>query len=119
RGSSSRSSIGMAIDLSPLDPFLYAMQATRGFSYLIEEDYESAAEWAERGALGPGAHYLIGAIAVAAHELNGNHDKATRWLEQIRIRREDVSREHFFTAFPFSNEDVKERISQALKSAGL
>lgn len=118
RSDSGRSSVDAAITLSPLDPLLYAMQATRGFSHIIEGDYAAATEWVERGAQAPGAHFLIGAIAAAAHHLNGNEDRANYWADNVRGRRSDASIEHFFAAFPFSDEKVREKISRALKARG-
>lgn len=118
RGDSGLSSVDSAIALSPLDPLLYAMQATRGFACLIQGDYASAAEWAERGARSPASHFLIGAIAVAAHQLNGETDKAGYWAQNVRSRRVDASIEHFFTAFPFSDARVRQQISDALSAQG-
>jgi hypothetical protein len=94
------------------------MLATRGFAHLIQGDYAHAAEWAERGARSPGSHFLIGAIAVAAHHLNGDSDKAEYWAGNVRRRRDDASIEHFFTAFPFTDTRVRKEITQALKARG-
>lgn len=114
RGARARQSVTEAIELSPLDPFLYAMQTTLGFSYLVEGDFERAAAWADKGARAPGAHFLIGAVAVAAHELNGNHDTAKYWRKNVMARRADASVKHFFTAFPFSDPSVRSRLGAAL-----
>ena len=118
RGAQARASVREAIELSPLDPFLYAMQATLGLSYLVEEDYERAAVWAEKGARAPGAHFLIGAIAIAAHELNGDGAMADYWSRNVRARREDASLSHFFTSFPFSDPDFRARVAAALEKHG-
>lgn len=118
RGAQARASVTEAIRLSPLDPFLYAMQATLGLSYLIEGDFERAAAWAEKAARAPGAHFLIGAIAIAAHELNRDPTMAAYWSHNVRARREDASLNHFFTAFPFSDPDFRTRLAAALKQHG-
>jgi tetratricopeptide (TPR) repeat protein len=118
RGSAARASARLAISLSPLDPFLYAMQATQGFANLIEGDYAGAAEWAERGARSPASHFLIGAIAAAAHQLNGDAVRASYWTKNVRSRRADASIEHFFTAFPFSDQRVRQEIAGALAAQG-
>lgn len=119
RGTAARTTATTAIALSPLDPLLYAMQATLGLSYLLEGNYKHAADWAEKGARAPGAHFLIGAIAVAAHQLNGNESMANYWAENIRSRRSDVSAEHFFNAFPFSDMPARKKIGAALAKSGL
>lgn len=118
RGARARASVTEAIELSPLDPFLYAMQATRGLSYLVEGDFQRAALWAEKGARAPGAHFLIGAIAIAAHELNQDSAKADYWSRNVRARREDASLKHFFTAFPFSDPDLRAQLAGALGNHG-
>lgn len=118
RGAASRSAVTEAMELSPLDPFMYAMQATVGLSHLVEGDYEQAARWAEKGARAPGAHYLIGAIAVAAHQLNRDSERATFWRDNVKARRGDASIDHFFTAFPFSDGAVRARLEKALKQHG-
>jgi TolB-like protein/Flp pilus assembly protein TadD len=118
RGAESRASIDTAIALSPLDPFLYAMQSTLGLTYLLQGDFEKAATWAEKGARAPGAHFLIGAIAVAAHQMNANSEMAAYWAKNVRNRRADVSVEHFFTAFPFRDEKFRLGIEDALKKWG-
>jgi len=107
-----------ALALSPLDPLLYAMRATRGFAHLIQGDYAAAAEWAELGARSPASHFLIGAIAVAAHQLNGDAARADYWAKNVRRRRSDASIEHFFTAFPFSDARVRQELSAALEAQG-
>jgi DNA-binding winged helix-turn-helix (wHTH) protein/tetratricopeptide (TPR) repeat protein len=119
RGEKARACVDAGILLSPLDPLMYAMQAARGFSLIIDGDYQAAAEWAERAARAPGAHFLIGAIAVAAHQLNGDLTRSAYWLENVRTRRSDASIEHFFTAFPFSDEHSRESIARALADAGM
>jgi TolB-like protein len=118
RGEAARASVDTALGLSPLDPFLYAMQATRGFACLIQGDYAGAAEWAERGARSPASHFLIGAIAVAAHRLHGDLDRANYWTRNVRARRADASIEHFFKAFPFSDARVRQEIAAALAVQG-
>jgi len=108
----------LALALSPLDPMLYAMRATRGFAHMLQGDYADAAEWAERGARSPGSHFLIGAIAVAAHHLNGDDERANYWAENVRGRRADASVRHFFTAFPFVDARIRREISDALVARG-
>jgi TolB-like protein len=118
RGDKSRSGVNTAIALSPLDPFLYAMQSTLGLTHLLDGDYENAAHWAEKSARAQGAHFLIGAIAIAAHQLNGNAAMAKYWIDNVRARRSDASIDHFFTAFPFRDEEFRRKLRGALTEAG-
>lgn len=114
RGHQALGLVDKAMTLSPLDPFLYAMQATRAFAHVQDGDYPNAAKWAERGARAPGAHFLIGAIAVAAHALNGDGERAGYWARNVRTRRPDASIAHFFEAFPFKDTGVRDTFTKAL-----
>ncbi|MEQ9241380.1 winged helix-turn-helix domain-containing tetratricopeptide repeat protein [Roseovarius indicus] len=111
--------VGTAIELSPLDPFLYAMQATRAFAHLIDGDTEKAARWGEHAARTPGAHYLIGLIAAVAHEIHGDHKSAAYWARHASSRRPGASVDRFFKAFPFSDPALRRSISDALKRTGI
>lgn len=108
-----------AFALSPLDPFVYAMFGVRALSFVIAGEYNSAAEWAEKAARSPGAHFLIAMIAVLAYSLVNNPEKARFWVANVRARRPDASQHHFFASFPFDNDELRDRISHALSAYGL
>jgi DNA-binding winged helix-turn-helix (wHTH) protein/tetratricopeptide (TPR) repeat protein len=118
RGNEALLQVNKAIELSPLDPFLYAMQSVRGMAFVLEGDFENGAIWTDKGARAPGAHFLIGVIAAAAHQLNDDPVKADYWIRNARSRRNDASMEHFFTAFPFKTEALKNLWRAPLASAG-
>lgn len=108
-----------AVTLSPLDPFLYAMQAARGLAYLQLEDNDNAVLWAEKGARAPGAHFLIGAIAAMICKIAGDERKAAYWAKKIKERRPDASLKMFFDAFPFEDLEMRHLMKSALVSVGL
>jgi DNA-binding winged helix-turn-helix (wHTH) protein/tetratricopeptide (TPR) repeat protein len=110
--------VDLAMSLSPIDPMLYAMQATRALAHLEEGDRDSAALWADRAARAPGAHYLIGAIAAAIQELDGNTEHAARWASSVKSRRSDTKVADFFRAFPFENPDLRSTFAAALARHG-
>ena len=60
----------LAMTLSPLDPFRYAMLGTQTMSFINDENFETAAEWGLRAAQAPGAHYLMGMVAAMSLELS-------------------------------------------------
>ena len=111
--------VDTAFKLSPLDPFVYAMFGVRALSFVVEGDYKSAAEWAEKAARAPGSHFLIAMIAVTANSLNHNQETAQFWVNNIRSRRVDANQRHFFASFPFSNAEVRRKISDTLAICGL
>ena len=108
-----------AVTLSPLDPFLYAMQAARGLAYLQMEDYDNAVLWAEKGARAPGAHFLIGAIAAMICKIGGDEQKAGYWAQKIKERRPDASLKMFFDAFPFEDLKMRNLMASALVTVGM
>lgn len=107
-----------ALSRSPLDPLQYAMAATRALSHLQRGELPLAAVWAENAARSPGAHHLIGLIAVACHQLNGDEHAAARWADHTRDRTQALKRESFFRSFPFADLAVQSQISDALAAQG-
>ncbi len=118
RGDSALDQINKAIAFSPLDPFLYAMLATRGMAYMLRGDLENASVWVDRGARAPGAHYLIGAIAAAVNHMKGDQVRANNWARTVQDRRPDTSIQTFFKAFPFEDPSVRNSYANALASVG-
>lgn len=118
QGADGAEHIDLALSLSPLDPFRYAMLGVRGFTHILRGDYAAGAYWSDEAARSPGAHVLIAAIAVAAHRINGDDEKAMRWAKNVRERKPDLTREDFFRAFPFEHEEVRHRMERALSDCG-
>ena len=108
----------LAMSLSPLDPLLYAMQGTQAMSYLADEQFDEAAVWSERGALSTGSHYLLGMVAAASRQLQGDQARARHWVETTKSRRPDITIDRFFEAFPFQSGKNRDRIETALEKAG-
>jgi len=96
-----------AISLSPMDPFLYGFLGIRAFSYLADEDYENASDWAEKAALQPEALPVMDLLAAACCELVGHRDRSQQWLVKARLRNPSIDRNYFFQALPFGNTKVK------------
>jgi TolB-like protein len=117
-GRSGADDVDLALSLSPLDPFRYAMLGVRAFTYMQRGEDKEAARWAEESARAPGAHVLIAAIALAANALAGDRDRAGRWAANVRDRKPDLTQADFFRAFPFENPELRRRISNALTQFG-
>jgi TolB-like protein len=112
------SALDTALTLSPLDPLLYGMHGVRAQMLMQHEEYPAASRWAGRAAATPGAHYLIGMIAVAAHGLAGDHELAARWRKEVRRRRPDASARDYFTAFPTKDGRSRTLIAAELRRQG-
>jgi TolB-like protein len=113
-----RGHVDLAMRLSPLDPLLYAMTATRAFTHIALQEDQEAAQWADRAARSPGAHVLIAMIAVAAHSLAGDAVRASGWADFVRERDAGLSLREFFAAFPMRAEETKRRIAEGLARHG-
>ncbi|MDS9469287.1 winged helix-turn-helix domain-containing protein [Paracoccus sp. MBLB3053] len=111
--------VNKALRLSPLDPLLYGMFGTRAMSYLLRAEYAEAADWADRAASAPHAHFLIGMIAMVANGLAERNERAQEWLRHTRSLRPDVNAELFFAAFPFRDQGKKDLLRRELARFGI
>jgi DNA-binding winged helix-turn-helix (wHTH) protein/tetratricopeptide (TPR) repeat protein len=111
-------SADIALKLSPLDPFLYAVHAVRAWAAMRLGDMKEAAAAAERAARAPGAHFLVLMIAAMIFAAAGNLERARYWSAQVRKKRPDANQDHFFAAFPFANDGFRKKVSDCLKDAG-
>ena len=107
-----------ALQLSPLDPLLYAFHGVRAQILIQTGDYQAAARWGDRAAATPGAHYLIAMIALAANGLAARHDQAARWKQEVRRLKADASAAHYFAAFPTRDAASRTRIAAELRRHG-
>ncbi len=118
RGEEGRENVDLALNLSPLDPFRYAMLGVRAFTCSMRGDDGEAARWADEAARTPGAHVLIAMIAVALHAASGDEEKAAAWARNVRERNPNVGQHEYFMAFPFAPGANRDRISAALAAHG-
>jgi len=108
-----------ALRLSPLDPLRYAMLGISAMSQFQRGDYAAAADWADRAARAPGAHYLISMIALASNTMADRPEQAQHWAEDIRRRRPNASAQQFHHAFPFADPEVRARFDRAFRAHGM
>lgn len=85
--------------LSPMDPLLFAMLASRALGLLRLGRYEEAADWAVRSAARPNAHVHIRAIAMFCLALAGRTSEAKVNAAAIRRSHAAYRIEDFLVAF--------------------
>ena len=107
-----------AIGLSPLDPLLYAMRATKAMARIADGDFAEAARWAEVAARTPRAHVIIAMMAMASHALAGDMRAARRWAATVRQTRPDADRVQFFEALPVQDAASRRRLERAFEATG-
>jgi tetratricopeptide (TPR) repeat protein len=112
------SGLDTSLHLSPLDPLLYGMHGVRAQMLIQQEDDQAAADWADRAATTPGAHYLIAMIALAANGLAGRHRQAARWRQKVRQLKPDATAADYFAAFPTRDTASRARIAAELHRHG-
>lgn len=104
--------------LSPLDPLLYGIHGVRAQMLIQQEDHEAAADWADRAATTPGAHYLIAMIALAANGMAERPEQAARWRQKVRQLKPDSTSADYFAAFPTRDTASRARVAAELRRQG-
>ncbi len=85
--------------LSPFDPLLFAMLATRGMALLRLGRYDEAADAAYKAAARPNAHQHVQAIAVTCLASAERFEEARRVYAALLRRVPDYQFSHFLAAF--------------------
>jgi DNA-binding SARP family transcriptional activator len=85
--------------LSPFDPMLFAMLASRALALVRLGNFAEAAEWSRRAATRPNAHPHILGIAALCLALGGRPDEAGACVATIRRTLPNYSVEDFLKAF--------------------
>ncbi len=92
--------------LSPFDPLLFAMLATRAIALVRLGRLDEAADWAVKAMRRPNAHVHILAIATCCLALAGRNEEAHTAAASIRRARPDYRIGDFLAAFRFAPDAV-------------
>jgi len=90
--------------LSPFDPMLYGMLATRAMALVRLGRFEEAASWAVKAAGRPNAFPHIHAIAACCLALAGSLEQARAHVAAVRQTSSGYRLADFFRAFPFDSD---------------
>ncbi len=104
--------------LSPFDPLLFAMLASRAVCLARLGQYEEAGEWAIKAAARPNAHHHIQAIAAFMLSLGGRIEEANQYKARIRERVPSYSMADFLASFRYAPE-VADLLSQGARRIGV
>ncbi len=91
-------------DLSPFDPLLFAMLATRALAHFRLGQYEDAAAWAMKAVSRPNAHVHIKAIAAQCLAAADRVDEGRALVKSIRRTHPRYGIEDYLKVFRFSND---------------
>ncbi|HEY5809195.1 MAG TPA: hypothetical protein VIT67_14575 [Povalibacter sp.] len=100
-------STDMSRDLSPFDPLMFAMLASRAIALFRLQRYAEAAQWASRAALRPNAHVNVQAIAAHCLAAAGRMDEALVLVGTLRRTAPDYQLGDFLRAFQFAPDAVE------------
>jgi len=91
--------------LSPFDPMLFGMLATRAMALVRLGHFEEAANWAIKAAARPNTFPHIHAIAACCLALAGSPEHARTHVAAVRHTAPSYRLADFFSAFPFDRDD--------------
>jgi hypothetical protein len=89
-------------DLSPFDPLLFAMLATRAIALVRLGRYDEAADWAGKAAARPNAHVHVLGIAAHCLALAERGEQARAIAAQIQRQEPGYGEEDYLAAFRFA-----------------
>ena len=90
--------------LSPFDPLMFGMLASKGIAYMRLGRFDEAAAWSVKAAMQPNAHIFILATAAFCQVLAGRIEEAGVFVRAIRAARPRFSVDEYLNAFQFSAE---------------
>jgi TolB-like protein/tetratricopeptide (TPR) repeat protein len=93
-------------NLSPFDPLLFAMLASRALAHARLHQYEEAAEWAVKAAMRPNAHNVI--LATAAHclALAGRCEEGRAFAAAVRKSAPNYTADDLLASYRFNPDGV-------------
>jgi len=108
-----------AMRLSPLDPFLYNMQAGTGFAHMLAGRYDDASSWAERAFRDQPNFVPPARIAAASHALAGRIAEARTFMARVRELDPTLRLSNLQDLYPFRRSEDFARWRDGLRKAGL
>ena len=103
--------------LSPFDPLMFAMMATRALAHFRMGQYEEAADWAVKAVARPNAHVHIKGIAIHCLAMAGRDDEARAIVASIHETMPNYRCDEFLSAFRFAP-DAEALIRKSAKRVG-
>ena len=113
------SEIDKAYRLSPRDPLLFGIAASRAIALIILERYAEAVQWARIAVRQPNAHFRIHAVLAAALGHVGRIDEAKHVVDELLRLRPDYSRVLVERTMPFKRREDLDHFIEGLRKAGL
>jgi tetratricopeptide (TPR) repeat protein len=113
------SEIDKAYRLSPRDPFLIGIAASRAIALMILERYAEAVQWARIAVRPANAPFRIYVVLAAALGHAGRIDEGKRVVDELLRLRPDYSRALVERSMPFKRREDLDHFIEGLRKAGL
>jgi DNA-binding SARP family transcriptional activator len=94
-------------ELSPFDPLMFGMLASRGLAHARLGEYAEGADWTVRAAARPNAHGHIQAVAITCLALADRAEEARALAAKLRAAAPSYGIDDFLRAFHFSPDDQR------------
>ena len=108
-----------ALRLSPLDPMRYSMLGAAAMAQTGLGNYEAAATLSDRAARYPGMHKFTALIGAVAAQLDGQGEKAKRWLNFAMEIDPALNRQTILAPFTNDADGMQAKVDQALGELGM
>ncbi|MEZ5537993.1 MAG: winged helix-turn-helix domain-containing protein [Thiolinea sp.] len=94
-----------SLRLSPYDPMMFSMQASKALAFFMQGDEEQAACWIYKAVQHPNAYHLIYAMAAIFHQYTGQSEAARQYIRRALQLYPHFSQSNFFTSLPHADID--------------
>jgi len=108
-----------AMQLSPVDPELYRMQAGISMAHLFARRIETASAWAERSYGNLPSFLMVVALIAATRALSGREQDATRAIDELRKLDPALRISNIMQWLPISRPEHLSIFADGLRKAGL
>jgi TolB-like protein len=108
-----------AMRMSPLDPLLFALYGGIALAHFFAEQYDDAAEWAERASRQQAGYHAALRIAAASNALRGNSEAAARAVTELRALDPELRVSNVNVFLPVRRREHLFRLEVGLRKAGL
>jgi TolB-like protein/class 3 adenylate cyclase len=108
-----------AIELSPLDPNMYAFTSMAGMAYLVAADYETALDYCRRSMRQNRMFSSTHRILTITLALSGRMDEASEAAKTLLVVEPGLTVEGFLRRFPGAATPQAQVFGEALRAAGV
>ena len=111
--------VARAMRLSPLDAFMFAMQAVTAYAHFVAGRYDMASSWAEKAMRERPNFFMAMCISAASNALAGRLEPAQRAMSRALECDPDLHASNLRDLAPFRRAEDFAAFAKGLRKAGL